>query len=261
MKIAVSTDSRDPCRDQAARLLAAQLQLPYCDRLADAHARYAFVLVLDAAGLSLQVAQKPGPGPLQVDFVTGSQAWRRRHGGGKSQLIARALGLHKGARPEVLDATAGLGGDSYVLASLGCRVLMLEQSALVAALLEDGLRRLAAADDPQLQAIAGRMQLLPATRAQDYLAAAQSHDVIYLDPMFADAAGAAAVKKDMQILRQLLKPTGDVADLLAAALERARYRVVVKRHSKSASIAGPAPSYQLTARSTRFDIYSLQKYY
>lgn len=261
MKIAVTVNEVEGSVAARAQALADSLSMPYRPLLSVAGDEYGLLLIVGADGVSLQQTGKGAPGPLRVDFDSGKQAWRQRHGGGKSQLIARAVGLHKGARPEVLDATAGLGGDSYVLAGLGCSVTLLEQSAVVAALLQDGLRRLAASPDAQLQAIAERLQLRPAIRAQDYLASADSHQLIYLDPMFPGAAGSAAVKKDMQLLRLLLDQPADEAALLQLALEKASCRVVVKRHRQSPAIAGPAPSYQLAGKAIRYDIYSLRKYY
>jgi 16S rRNA (guanine1516-N2)-methyltransferase len=262
MKIAVTVNELDGPVAARAEALAASLSMPYSPLLSVAGDEYSLLLIVTAGGVSLQQTGKGAPGPLRVDFDSGKQAWRQRHGGGKSQLIARAVGLHKSSRPEVLDATAGLGGDSYVLAGLGCNVTMLEQSAVVAALLQDGLQRLAASPDAQLQAIADRLQLRPATRAEDYLARSNnSHQLIYLDPMFPGAAGSAAVKKEMQLLRLLLDQPGDEAQLLQLALEKASCRVVVKRHKQSPAIAGPAPSYQLVGKAIRYDIYSLRKYY
>ena len=41
----------------------------------------------------------------------------------------------------MLDATAGLGRDAFVLASLGCQVTLIERVPAVAALLENGIER------------------------------------------------------------------------------------------------------------------------
>ena len=99
----------------------------------------ALVLYLDDQGISLGETGKKAPKPVQVDFVGGKAAHRRQYGGGKSQLIAKAVGLKTGVKPRVLDATAGLGGDAFVLAGLGCDMLMMERHPVVAALLQDGI--------------------------------------------------------------------------------------------------------------------------
>ena len=70
-----------------------------------------------------------------------------------------AVGVGKKACPRVLDATAGLGRDSFVLADLGCQVLMCEREPLIAALLRSGLDRARSSGDPWLQAVVARMDL------------------------------------------------------------------------------------------------------
>src|SRR5690554_7928611 len=95
--------------------------------------------------------------PLAVEFASGKAAHRRRFGGGRGQLIARACGFAQGVTPSVVDATAGLGRDAFVLASLGAPVLMVERVAAIFALLEDGLAR--ALGDAETAEVAARMQI------------------------------------------------------------------------------------------------------
>ena len=47
----------------------------------------------------------------------------------------------------VVDATGGLGNDAILLARMGFKVLMIERSPVMSALLEDGLFRLASNAD------------------------------------------------------------------------------------------------------------------
>ena len=68
-------------------------------------------------------------------------AHRRKFGGGRGEAVAKAVGIKKEYLPDVIDATAGLGRDAFVLAALGCHVRMLERHPVVAALLDDGLQR------------------------------------------------------------------------------------------------------------------------
>ena len=51
----------------------------------------------------------------------------------------------------------------------------------------------------------------------------------------------------------------DSADLLALALAQAKYRVVVKRSVSAEWLGGLKPSYSLTGKSTRFDVFALNK--
>jgi hypothetical protein len=54
-------------------------------------------------------------------------AHRRKFGGGRGEAVAKAVGIKGDYLPDVVDATAGLGRDAFVLASVGCRVRMLER--------------------------------------------------------------------------------------------------------------------------------------
>ena len=98
-------------------------------------------MVFTGERLELREITKTRRKPLYVDFLHGKLEHRRKYGGGRSQLIAKAVGIKKGSKLKVLDATAGLGGDAFVLACLGCEMTLLERSPIIAALLEDGLRR------------------------------------------------------------------------------------------------------------------------
>lgn len=199
---------------------------------------------------------------ISVDFSQGAARHRRNYGGGRGQSIAKAVGLDKGVSPSVLDATAGMGGDAFVLASLGCDVTLLERVSAVWLLLYDGLRRAREQnDDQQLSVIAQRMHL----QEQDaflYLqkAAAESVDVVYLDPMFPQRKKKSAqVKKEMQIFHSLVGDDADAEKLLEPALHAAKHRVVVKRPRIAPYLAEQAPSYSLEGKSSRFDIYALKK--
>lgn len=195
--------------------------------------------------------------PLSVDFVAGKAAHRRQFGGGRGQLVAKACGLAKGVTPCVVDATAGLGRDGFVLASLGAQVLLIERVAAIAALLQDGLARAALADDTA--AIAARMTLRHGDAAEQLAAlvadALFEPEVIHLDPMFPHREKSALVKKEMRLFRELAGDDNDAPRLLEAALDVATYRVVVKRPRKAPPIAGPAPQHTLEGKTSRYDLY------
>jgi len=216
------------------------------------------VLFLDEAGLSLQVTGKRAPGPVRVDFVRGRAAYRRRHGGGRGQLIARAVGLTAGHEPpRVLDATAGLGQDAFVLAGLGCPIQLLERSPVVWELLSDGLAR--ARQVPELDDITARIQLCRGDAGALIGSLSEAPDVIFLDPMFPHREKSALVKKEMRLFRQLVGDDEDAGELLAPALQKARYRVVVKRPRHAPPLAGRAPNHTLEGKSSRYDLYTLRR--
>ena len=220
-----------------------------------------FVLILDDRGLALQQTGKKAPGPIRAEFVSGAVAHRRKFGGGKGQMIAKAVGVKSGVVLSVFDATAGLGRDSFVLATLGCQVSMMERSSVVAELLSDGLARAAQSLDPELLSIVSRMHLMRGQSA-NYLstvAEPDSVDVVYLDPMFPERSKSASVKKEMAAFHLLVGKDPDADELLSAALSVARYRVVVKRPAKAPFLADTKPTYQLEGKTSRYDIYVNQK--
>lgn len=235
--------------DQAAAVQWAQdLDLPLSG---DAE----FALQVSVDGLQLQELAAAAPGPLRVDFIEGALAHRRQFGGGSGQMIAKAIGIQPGVRPSVLDATAGLGRDAFVLACLGCQVQMIERNPIVAALLSDGLRR--ARLGSEVVGIVQRMPLLVGDAIE--LMAAWTDEppqVIHLDPMFPSREKSALVKKEMRLFKPLVGADDDASELLAAALALASHRVVVKRPRKAPAIAGATPTYSLDGKSSRYDIYA-----
>ncbi|WP_417565873.1 class I SAM-dependent methyltransferase [Marinobacter sp.] len=216
------------------------------------------LLFLDEQGLGLQVTGKGAPGPVRAEFVTGKMGYRREHGGGAGQLVAKAVGLQKTrANLHVVDATAGLGQDAFILASLGCRVTLFERNPVIHALLADGLAR--ASLNVDCAVIIEHMHLMEGSSI-DWLeqAGGEAADVIYLDPMFPHRDKSALVKKEMQVFRTVVGDDDDSQRLLAGALECARYRVVVKRPRKAPAITGPDPTTRIEGKSSRYDVYSIK---
>ncbi|PZW83684.1 16S rRNA (guanine1516-N2)-methyltransferase [Pseudomonas sp. 2848] len=231
-----------------AEAWAQRLGLPLVDEAAE------FAVQLGAEGLQIQQLGPQAPGPVRVDFVEGQAAHRRLYGGGNGQMIAKAVGIAQGVRPRVLDATAGLGKDAFVLASLGCEMTLIERQPLIAALLEDGLAR--ARGDAEIGPIVARMQLLTGNAIERMRAwEGEAPQVIYLDPMFPHRDKSALVKKEMRVFRPLVGDDLDAPALLEAALALATHRVVVKRPRKAPIIEGGKPSHSLEGKSSRYDIY------
>jgi len=197
---------------------------------------------------------------VRCDFIAGELRHRRLYGGGKNQMILKAIGLNK-HKPSVMDLTAGLGRDSYVLATAGARVTMFERQPIVAALLADGLQRLRSGGDEQELAIAQRLFLHEgdSLTCAAALAEQEAPDVIYLDPMFPERGKTAKVKKSMAFFHHLVGSDDDAAALLPLALATARYRVVVKRPRHAPPLADMEPGLCFEGKSTRFDVYPLKK--
>ena len=213
--------------------------------------------ILLAGQVALQPLSKPLPKPVMVDWANKTLLWRLQHGGGRGELLAKACGLKKDYLPKVIDATAGFGRDSLLLASLGCQVQLVERSPLVAAMLVDGWQR--ALQEPFLHTILPRMRLHHGNALEflQGLSAADYPDVVYLDPMFPDRHNSAKVKQDMQSFHVAVGADDDADALLAPALAVAQKRVVVKRPRHAQPLAGQKPSLVYEGESSRFDVYLL----
>jgi 16S rRNA (guanine1516-N2)-methyltransferase len=193
---------------------------------------------------------------ISVDFGSAASTHRRLYGGGRGQPIARAIGLKTYGLPlNVIDATAGLGQDAFVLASLGCELRMIERSPVVAELLTAGLQR--GAEQENIKEIIDRMQLFcgDAIEILKDLAATKQPDVIYLDPMFPLRNKSSLVKKEMRILKELVGADQDADLLLTIACQLAKKRVVVKRPRTAPYLNNIAPHASQIGKANRFDIY------
>lgn len=255
----------DPDRFAQAEQLSVRLQLPLlCDQTAESIADYGFVVMFSPSGIALQQTGRKAPGPIIAEFTEGAVDHRRKFGGGKGQMIAKAVGVKAGVYPRVLDATAGMGKDSFVLASLGCELTMIERSPVVHVLLQDGLQRaleFAREQDAELLQVIHRMQLVGHDSLTYFgsLRFEQFPDVIYLDPMFPERQKTADVKKEMAAFHSVVGKDEDADALLPLALTHVNYRVVVKRPRKAPFLNNQTPSYQLEGKSSRFDIYTIKK--
>ncbi len=181
----------------------------------------------------------------------------------KSEMIARACNLAE--KPTLIDATAGLGHDSLLMAHLGAQVTLVERHPILFTLLEDTHRQ--ALVHPFLASTAARIQLIfsdSATYLQQQADAEQCVDVVYLDPMFPQrdqnaqaAKKQAAVKKQMQLLHMLLPEDGemDLGDHLLPLAQKIAHRVVVKRPRLAVFLADQAPQHQWQGDACRFDAY------
>jgi 16S rRNA (guanine1516-N2)-methyltransferase len=246
--------------------LCTQLNLPLLTEAPASLAAGAFVVLVDEGGLSLAFTGRGTPLPLRVDFTQGASAHRRKFGGGKGQLIAKAVGLKGHFRPHIHDLTAGLGQDAFVLATLGCQMSLVERVPVIFHLLEDGLQRAKQSEDPELLDIIKRLKLKKASGVAYLNQLAEPADVIYLDPMFPERSNSAKVKKAMEAFHAIVGSDTDAGELLTMALQKAKYRVVVKRPRKAPSINGQfpeltiaEPNLVISGKSSRFDVYTLEK--
>ncbi|MGV6857620.1 MAG: class I SAM-dependent methyltransferase [bacterium] len=252
---------------------ARETHLPSCQRLAhelgipllEDAPEADFILHYQNNALTLTWQQGKPSVSIHADWVHGKASWRR----GQPELISKAIGSQRLPTPHIVDATAGLGRDSLVLASLPGHqstqpiVTAIERSPTVFALLRDAqCRALQASNNPELVALAQRIRLTAGDSSEQLtrIARQQDIDIVYLDPMYPARQKKAQVKKDMRIFQALLgEATQDNAQLLHTARETATYRVVVKRPLKGEHLAGQKPAFSIKGRSTRFDVYTRKK--
>ena len=168
------------------------------------------------------------------------------------ELLVKAARVKGVPAPVAVDATAGLGGDSLLLAAAGFTVRMFEQDPVIAALLRDALRRAAA--DPRLADAVSRMRFTESDSLDALANLPAPPDVVYLDPMFPERRKSAAVKKRFQLLHHLERPCANQEAMLRAALLACPRKVVVKRPAKGPFLADVKPSYSVGGKAVRYDV-------
>ena len=168
------------------------------------------------------------------------------------ELLVRAARVKGVPDPLVVDATAGLGEDSMLLAAAGCTVILCERDPVIAALLRDALER--AAHDPRLDRLASRMRLIEGDGAKTLRSLEQAPDVVFLDPMFPERRKRGATNKKLQLFQRLERPCENERALMDAALAARPRKVVVKRPLKGPHLGGVKPSSSLTGKVVRYDI-------
>jgi len=205
--------------------------------------------------LELRKLDEPKLGAVFVDFVGGTMAHRRKFGGGRGEAVAKAVGIKGSEVPSIIDATAGLGRDAFVLAALGCQVRLVERHPVVRMLLEDGLRR-AYVDSEIGKMMQVNMRLLDVSHIDELDPDKDFADVVYLDPMYPHKQKSALVKKEMRVFQHLVGADLDADALLKPALALAKKRVVVKRPDYAEFLAQIRPHFSRETKNHRFDIYS-----
>jgi 16S rRNA (guanine1516-N2)-methyltransferase len=190
---------------------------------------------------------------LICDFTGGAVAHRFRFGGGRGQAMPKAVGMKDGKTPMVVDATAGLGRDAFLLASLGAEITLIERSPDVHRLLAEGLER-ARKTGGDVAEVVSRMTLLHGD-ARDLLPTL-APEVVLVDPMHPPRKKTALVKNEMRLIRAIVGTDEDSVELMKVALTTASRRVVLKWPQHADPIEGICPpSHQIAGKSTRYDVF------
>lgn len=192
---------------------------------------------------------------LRPDFA--EMLPRIKQGALQREMLVKAARVKGVEAPRAVDATAGLGEDSLLLAAAGFTVTLCEADPVIAALLADALARASAHE--VLGPIVERMHLVAGdsriTLERAGASTGAQPDVVYLDPMFPGRTKSAAVKKKFQLIHGLERPTEplDEESLLQAALAARPRKVVIKRPVKGPYLAGVKPSHAIAGKAVRYD--------
>ncbi len=189
---------------------------------------------------------------LKVAIRYDSASMLHRRHGGQNELLGRAIGVKSDLYPVVFDATGGLGRDAFVLADLGCRVTLCEQTPALAWLLHDAILCAQVSRYEGVRDAAERMTVRAGNSEAQSLGATT---VIYIDPMFPERKKAAAVKKEAMMLQYLSASNNEGESLMNWAWQQPVDRIVVKRPLKAPVLAKRKASFTLSGKSVRFDVF------
>ena len=184
---------------------------------------------------------------------------RLKHHNLTQELLVKASKIKDAGDRQLIavDATAGLGDDSLLLAAAGFQVNLYERNPVIHALLADTINR--AKEHPELAEIVSRMKLHFGDSAEAMKGIDYQPDVILLDPMFPARQKNALVKKKLQMIQKLEFPCVDEAELLLTAMNAGPRKLIVKRPPKGPHLAGIKPDYATEGKAVRFDCFALPK--
>lgn len=172
------------------------------------------------------------------------------------EMLAKAVKTDQ-ENLKAIDATAGMGEDSLLLAACGYQVTLYEQNPVIAILLKDALRR--AKKNTVLKDIVSRMQLVAGDSIEHLNKRLDPVDVIYLDPMFPGRQKSGLINKKLQLIQKLEPPCSKETALFDAAMAAQPSKIIVKRPLKSPYLDERVPSYSLKGKAIRYDCYSPYK--
>lgn len=223
--------------------LSARLNVPVSDEKAEDGSLY---LVINENGVSLE------SDGMSVKGDFSKMARRVTAQNIKTEFLVKAAKPKEcGENPTAVDATAGLGEDSFILAAAGFDVTLFEYDPVIAVLLEDAVER--AKNDSLLSGTAGRMHVICGDSIEGMKKLGFVPDIVLLDPMFPERTKSASVKKKFQLLHHLENPCGEEEELLEAALYTKAHRILIKRPAKGPFLAGRKPDYSIPGKAVRYD--------
>lgn len=199
----------------------------------------------------------PNGRELVADFATDPRYNRKLRG--RSELIAKAVGLKPGTQVRVWDLSVGLGEDAWTLARLGCEVWGFERQELLAQWLQLSFEKFKANLRPESELTLAAARLhLERGNALEVLKQKKfpRPDVIYFDPMYGGVSQKSALPRiEMQMMRAWLGEDQDQAEVLEAVLgSGCARRIVVKRPHRAPELR-PGVSHRFEGEKVRYDMY------
>ena len=190
---------------------------------------------------------------LKCSFIEGPILHRLKYGKGRGQNLAKAVGFKFNKNRTIIDATAGLGYDAFILASLGANVTLIERSEKIYDLLKAAISE-AKLYGGEISKIVNRMNLLFGD-SKDILPNI-APEVILIDTMYKNRKKSALVKNDMRLVREVVGSDSDHVELINVALNNASKRVVIKQPRYAESLDNiKACSHQILGKTIRYDVY------
>jgi 16S rRNA (guanine1516-N2)-methyltransferase len=190
---------------------------------------------------------------LKCSFIEGPILHRLKYGKGRGQNLAKAVGMKSNKNRTIIDATAGLGYDAFILASLGANVTLIERSKIMYNLLQEGISE-AKSFGGEISGIISRMNLIFGD--SKFILPDLLPEVILIDTMYKDRKKTALVKNDMRLVRDIVGSDSDYIQLIDVALNQASNRVVIKQPRYADQIDNIKPySHQILGKTIRYDVY------
>ena len=206
-------------------------------------------LVLQEDNLYFNFKKERALTPLKINIQKGALGWRLARAQHETHL-KKAIG--KTDRPlRILDATAGLLGDSMIMLALGHSVTAYEQSKILYMLLNNELNQLSETDSHLIN-----FQLINSNVCEINFNE-KSFDVVYFDPMYPEDKSSSARRSDLKKINSILEIEGLASDpesTFTYLRNIPSTKLIVKRPLKADAFKGSI-NYQVLGKSVRFDIY------
>ncbi len=230
----------------AHHIAAAELSGLYPNKFGDAK----IAVYFNKEGVELRSTQKPKQKGFRVNFLEID----RRTGAGnlsRKQPLPKAIGQ---STESVLDLTAGFCSDAFRLSMMGYKVTALERSPIIAALVEDGIRR-AKEDRKFWKEFGARFNFIRG----DVLNGnnPEPHEVVYLDPMFPPKRKKSALPPGrIQLIQSLVGFDNykETLELFNHASKIAIKKIVLKRPTYAQEF-NKKPTHVFKGKLVRYEVY------